>query len=579
MTASRVTLGPAGSLGGERAARLLAVLDDIDGLANRRIAKAETDSARFIRDRLQEAVMPNLVDALERYFVGLARRLGAGNVSTIAKADDYAFFDRFDWDGEERHLRRAMLPALGDMLTGGRLQAEEALALADAINPSRASVGLAGSLSLGDYDLSIRRQIGLRITAINETTRARVQGIVARGIEQGLSPRKIARGTIEFDGIRSYVAQTYRNRARVIALTETANAYNLGQIQGYRSAGIEKVRIFDGDDCGWTAHDDSDAAAGSIRTLEEAESQPTAHPNCQRSWSPYFAGEEQTGVNRPETTTATQDIVTTQGDQYSGPLNVSRLDSAVRNHAWDSQAKAAGYNSTDEFVAATEQRMTEVMATAEPRIRITPDGLRGVLRDGRMKTQFETGSSRGAYDPSLRASVESELWDIPVDYAATKRAIYGYLESPHDVAGGGVQQYGGLVVRLKPAVRQRTTFTMSDSLGGDMVPSPINAPRAASLRPGQAAKALQTESRNINEYFYGKAGYSAERVQSSYIEAQVHGGVAVDDMAEVLVPITGQQSPATVLGQEVMDGLARAGIPVRPYRLGSDINALTGDPL
>jgi len=277
---------------------LLALIDDAIDFGNRRIAKVETDAARSRRDEVQARVMPGLVKAIEEYFVGLAGRLGVVDFEgSIAKAP---FLAAADWNAENSLLLKAMLPAYNEMLSSGLYTTYEQVATAATafgdvnFNLPKANIAVAGSLSLGDYDLSIRDQLGQRIVGITETTRAQVEGIVARGVEQGLSPKRIANGTLQFDGIKQYVAQTYRNRAYVIALTETASAYNLGQLQGYRQAGIEKVRIFDGDDCGWTSHDDPDRASGSVRTLAEAQAYPTAHPNCQRSWSPYFEGIEQT---------------------------------------------------------------------------------------------------------------------------------------------------------------------------------------------------------------------------------------------------------------------------------------------
>jgi hypothetical protein len=52
------------------------------------------------------------------------------------------------------------------------------------------------------------------------------------------------------------------------------------------------VLIFDGDDCGWTEHDDSDVADGTVPTLDEAEECPLSHPNCVRAWAPVVGGEE-----------------------------------------------------------------------------------------------------------------------------------------------------------------------------------------------------------------------------------------------------------------------------------------------
>lgn len=567
---------------------ILDALDDAIAFTGRRIAKVETDGARVYRDELQALVMPGFVAALETYFLGLAVRLGAGRIAKAAPFDDV-----LDWAAEENRLRQVMRQPVEEMLTGGTRQAEAMLAT---VASTQLPHALRGSLSLGDYDLSIRDQIGRRIVAINEVTRARVEGIVAQGVERGLSPAKIARGTKEFDGIRSYVAQTYKNRARVIALTETANAYNLGQVQGYRAAGVEKVRIFDGDGCGWRSHDDPDGAAGSIRTLEEAEYQPTAHPNCQRSWAPYFEWEEQTyasaegsarAPNAFDRPTATQDIITTPTGQYTGPLNVKRLDSVEQTDWRRELAEQAGFRNVDEFNAATEQRMASMFENAEPRMRVPQDALDSIVRDGRFKSQFETGSSRGMYDPVERALVEDDLWAIGKEVTAVPRSsrpIYGYIEEVDDVAGGMVEQYGEVVVRFKPEIRLRTTFTGSDSLGADMVPSPMVSPRAASIRPSHARNLLGND-KGINSNIYSRknealraAGRDIPDADNAYFEAQFHGGVTLDDVSEVLVPLDGFQTVDDVVADVTLKALRDRGINVRGYTRDYHSNALTGEP-
>lgn len=126
--------------------------------------------------------------------------------------------------------------------------------------------------------------IGNRVTAINGTTRETLRGYVARAIESGQS----------VDSLESTLAQVFENwstgRAHTVALTETANAYSLASVEGYRESGlVDEVEVFDGPECGWTEHDDPDLADGSIRTLDEAQEYPTSHPNCQRAFGPVVA--------------------------------------------------------------------------------------------------------------------------------------------------------------------------------------------------------------------------------------------------------------------------------------------------
>jgi len=128
----------------------------------------------------------------------------------------------------------------------------------------------------------IDREAARRIVAIETETRRRVAAYVAQGAQEGLSPAGLAK-LIEADASGAFG----RARALVIARTESGTAYNLASLEGYRASGrVAKVKIFDGDGCGWTHHNDPDVANGSVRSLDEAQAQPLSHPNCVRAWTP-----------------------------------------------------------------------------------------------------------------------------------------------------------------------------------------------------------------------------------------------------------------------------------------------------
>lgn len=46
------------------------------------------------------------------------------------------------------------------------------------------------------------------------------------------------------------------------------------------------VEVFDGLDCGWTTHQDTDKANRSVRTVEDAAEWPIPHPRCRRGFGP-----------------------------------------------------------------------------------------------------------------------------------------------------------------------------------------------------------------------------------------------------------------------------------------------------
>ncbi|MEV7381954.1 hypothetical protein [Streptomyces lydicus] len=86
----------------------------------------------------------------------------------------------------------------------------------------------------------------------------------------------------------------YRNGARVsvaawaeaATLAKSAVAYNAGTLNRSRQAGVSVVEVFDGADCGWVSHGDSDKANGTLRTVEDAAQWPISHPRCRRGFGP-----------------------------------------------------------------------------------------------------------------------------------------------------------------------------------------------------------------------------------------------------------------------------------------------------
>lgn len=86
----------------------------------------------------------------------------------------------------------------------------------------------------------------------------------------------------------------YRNGARVqvrvwaeaATLAKSAVAYNAGTLNRTRQAGVTMVEVFDGLDCGWTTHQDTDKANRTVRTIEDGAEWPISHPRCRRGFSP-----------------------------------------------------------------------------------------------------------------------------------------------------------------------------------------------------------------------------------------------------------------------------------------------------
>ena len=137
---------------------------------------------------------------------------------------------------------------------------------------------------IGDFSLknphvraALVRLGGSRIVSMAETSKNDLTRLLTNIYDREKIP-----GT---DEIRREIQQsgveTSKYRAERLARTETAIAMNAGATASYREAGIEKVEVLDSDD-------DEDCASvnGTIQTLEWAEENPIAHPNCVRAFAP-----------------------------------------------------------------------------------------------------------------------------------------------------------------------------------------------------------------------------------------------------------------------------------------------------
>jgi hypothetical protein len=209
-------------------------------------------------------------------------------------------------------------------------------------------------------------------------------------------------------------------------------------------------------------------------------------------------------------------------------------------------------------------------------------------------TQYETGGSSGSYSPERRLRLEHQMFGHPMPYAddATTEQRRAALDAVVDRNGGAdfttqpkygmviprdlelrerdngrtleqmlseeeappdddevlhanmyrhaeqsvrytADQYGSAVVRFKPHVRTRTTFTMGDSLAiwsdpyKAELPSRLDTPRASSLPAAYAADlALSILRGKDAETVRWETKRAVARVYDTryYVEGQAHGG-------------------------------------------------------
>lgn len=219
----------------------------------------------------------------------------------------------------------------------------------------------------------------------------------------------------------------------------------------------------------------------------------------------------------------------TADDEAIGSIKLAY--DAIQEGRASAPAWAKGAATEAEFGARWRVRLAELARDRELKLhkRTTVEAFEKIIESGRIKTQFETGTSKGILDNDLRAEVERKLFDIPEHSLrkqphVRKRPIYGYLgrdnETPSYELG-----YGTVRITFKDSVRPRTTFTGDDSLGAAFRPSPINAPDPRSI----GAVRWHEPGKGI----YAEKFEDAFGPYHSYIETQIHGGAGLDDIEKV----------------------------------------------
>lgn len=157
------------------------------------------------------------------------------------------------------------------------------------------------------------------------------------------------------------------------------------------------------------------------------------------------------------------------------------------------------------------------------RVRMSADSLASVLADGRFKSQHESGKSGGVFYPERRKQHELDMFgdhEVPPIYGYVNPAVY----SSKRAAGDSLWMYGDLDVELRASVIDRTTITFGDSLQRDSPPLPIPATEVATAGDDPLASAW------ANTMMTDKA----IKGQTTYVEAQVHNGLAATDIAAVI---------------------------------------------
>ena len=227
----------------------------------------------------------------------------------------------------------------------------------------------------------------------------------------------------------------------------------------------------------------------------------------------------------------------TQTTVYTGPLNMDTL--AEVEAEWRKAIARDLYDPMDRAVVATDDPRVDAKVAAinavlaslvkdtEVRIRVPERVLGDILTDGRLRSQFETQTSMGTFDPEVRAEAEDVMFFGEGDAPENEdRPIYGYVSTPKGDETSAIA-YGDVVIRLKSDVAARTTITFGDSLYDAQEGSTTATPY---VNPTLVGVTVDTYPADV----LGWKGPVEDLNDVMYVEAQVHGRVTLNDIAEVV---------------------------------------------
>ncbi len=195
---------------------------------------------------------------------------------------------------------------------------------------------------------------------------------------------------------------------------------------------------------------------------------------------------------------------------------------AARVDAMSPERFKAELERVSTYLVETLQGGTLAMAVPEQSL------LTLVKGDGKFKNQHETGHSRGTYDPQLRISMEGGF-GVPDDTPAEERPKYGYIEGSGWDDESPAFGYGGVKVRFRSDVADRTTITFGDSLTSSLTGVRLTDIQDGSVDPERVATSLDRDSFSD---VWRQTGFLGD-----YAETQMHGPLSLYDVEEIIIDV------------------------------------------
>jgi len=422
------------------------------------------------------------------------------------------------------------------------------------------------------------REAGDGAEALGRRIRGMVEGReMYPGVYQRAYDRAKERGWGDEAAERAGDRAARQYRSETIARTETKTAQNLSSIQAYRQSDVvESLKVYDGDDCGWTSHDDPDKANGKIVSFEEAAQYPLAHPRCvigssvvlapnlTAAFSRWYEGEVivlRTAADDLLTCTPNHPVLTVHGWIAAGLLQEG--DYIIRS--LDAQGVAALADPDNEHVPAPiEQVLHAARMTGKvtPRtMPVAPEDFHGDGGGSKVYVEWPYGELGDDVKPPLDEPFEQSLLERAVVTAArlaTLRDCDAFLQGLDSATGRlvGRGDDGGDLLRGSALVEEAQGLGLGAGNTQSTEPTPDSGAGAAQTRgdcvTAQALIDVQAAQHGVTGALADTARGSQGQPLSaeSTAESGLTDAQACDDLANRLA---GLVAPVRVVNIERRD--------------------------
>lgn len=260
------------------------------------------------------------------------------------------------------------------------------------------------------------------------------------------------------------------------------------------------------------------------------------------------------GFNVKQMTAGTEQVRNAEALKAEEPVKAKEPVPVTLSETYDEaleefRAKRAGQIEDLAPFEEMNKTLNDMIKNNDFNVRIPTDDatvIKSILEDGRLKTQFETGTSGGQLDTYVREKASHNLFNTPSDIDVKQYEKYGYLGSKDvtqdDKHNPQLWFYGEGIIKLKKEeMMDRTTVTVGDSLrdasdGRFIMGSKVTDVDSTVCvgRIGMIDEFNQRFADGISKYGINDASAVGYGVRS-YIELQYHGDVTLKDVESMTI--------------------------------------------